>query len=438
MKYKQLLNNILLPLGDFLFDTTFSQNLNKVRGLNYKPYPELLSIQKNRLNHLLNHATEFSEYYKSLPTEKSENPYEWIKNFPILTKQILREKSDQLLTKERKKLKSLSSSGSSGLQSTVYLNNQELSLYWANQVNWWEWTGYQTGDSMIQMGINTERGLIRGLKDKLFKVNYINSFSLSETEILDVLKKAQDKKTKFLCGYSSSLNLFSKIAREHNISNHHLKGVISLGEKMVDSYRENIENVFHCPVYETYGSGEGLLIACQKDLKSLYINTPHVYLELLDDKGNEVPDGEIGHVVVTSLIHHSMPLIRYKIGDMAVKLPEKEYPANRAFDMPLLKEVIGRDVDVLKTPKGNYLSVHSFTGLFAKYPQIRQFKVIRKNFDKLFIEYVPDDNFQEEILSYLQKLIREEITNEFDVIFNKVRNIKPSKSGKPQILEDLC
>jgi phenylacetate-CoA ligase len=133
-----------------------------------------------------------------------------------------------------------------------------------------------------------------------------------------------------------------------------------------------------------------------------------------------------------------MPLIRYKIGDMAVKLPEKEYPENRALDMPLLKEVIGREADVLKTPRGNYLSVHSFTGLFAKYPQIRQFKVIRKSYDKLQIDFVPDNNFQSEDLSYLKKWIEEEITNEFNIAFNKVHFIKPSKSGKPQIIEDLC
>lgn len=436
MKYNQILNSLLLPVGDFLFNTDFSRSLKKVRALNNKSCQELISIQKSRLNQLLNHATQHSIYYKSLEIEHSENPYKWIKQFPILTKQILRENSNQLLTTEKKNLQRLSSSGSSGFQSTVYVNKQELSLYWASQVNWWEWAGYQVGDSMIQMGVNPKRGLIRGLKDHLFRIQYLNSFSLSESEIVEALTKAREKKIKFLCGYSSSLNLFSEIAEKHNISGLQLNGVISLGEKMVDAYRENIENTFRCPVYETYGSGEGLLIASQKDLKSLYINTPHVYLELLDDNGNEVQEGEMGQVVVTSLIHHSMPLIRYKTGDMAVKLPEEEYPAGRALDMPLLKEVIGRKTDVLKTPRGNYLSVHSFTGLFAKYPQIRQFKVLRKSNDKLQIEFVPDDHFYAEILSSIKKRITEEITNEFRITFVKVNSIKPQKSGKPQIIED--
>lgn len=437
MSYNHILYNLLLPLGDLLFNTNFKSSLKRVRALNHKSYQELLSIQRNRLNQLLNYATSHSAYYKSLGTEQLDNPYEWIKQFPILNKQILRESSGQLLTKDRKNLKKLSSSGSSGFQSTVYLDNKELSLYWANQVNWWEWAGYQIGDSMVQMGVNPKRGLIRGVKDQVFNIKYVNSFSLSEAEIVDLLRSARSKKIKFICGYSSSLNIFSKIAIRNNLNGFHLKGVISLGEKMVDSYRENIKRVFQCPVYETYGSGEGVLIASQKDLESLYINIPHVYLELLDDNGNKVKDGEIGHVVVTSLIHYSMPLIRYKIGDLAVKLPVKEYPASRGLDMPLLKKVVGRDTDLLKTPGGSYLSVHSFTGMFAKYPQIRQFKVIRKSLDKLQIDFVPDEHLHEEILSHLKKRINEEVTDEFEIFFNRVSFIKPSESGKPQIIQDL-
>ncbi len=437
MSYNEILNKILLPVGDFLFKTNFSVNLRKVRALNTKSYHELTSIQKNRLNQVLNYATRYSKYYRSLNVEQSEDPYEWIKKFPVLTKQIIRENTNQLLTTEKKNLKTLSSSGSSGYQTTVYLNNDELSLYWANQVNWWEWAGYQIGDSIVQMGVNPNRGLLRRLKDKFFKTIYINSFSLSEEEILQVVQNLRRKKIRFLCGYSSSLNLFSEIARKHNIFGFYLKGVISLGEKMVHSYRENIEEVFQSPVYETYGSGEGLLIASQKDLKSLYINIPHVYLELLDNEGNEVAEGEQGHVVVTSLIHFSMPLIRYRLGDLAVKLPKKEYPAQKEFGMPLLKQIIGRNTDVLKTPRGNYLSVHSFTGLFAKYPHLRKFKVIRKTYDKLVIEFVADNEFYEAILFHLKKRIIEEITDEFEIIFNEVNDIKPARSGKPKIIEDL-
>jgi phenylacetate-CoA ligase len=437
MSYHKILKHILIPAGDLLFNTSFSRSLKEVCSLNSKSYQELASIQKNRLKALLDYASAYSAYYQSFNLEKEENPYQWIKKFPVLTKNILRSKTEQLLTTPGKKLKSLSSSGSSGYQSTVYINNKELSLYWANQVNWWGWAGYRVGDSLVQMGVNPKRGLIRRLKDKFFRIVYINSFSLSEEEIVEVLKTAQKKKMKFLCGYSSSLNLFANVSRKYNLSDFYFKGVISLGEKMVDEYRMNIREVFRCPVYETYGSGEGLLIASQNDLESLYINMPHVFLELLDEDGNEVPDGQPGYVVVTSLIHYSMPLIRYKIGDLAVRLPGDEYPKGRAYNMPLLKKVIGRSTDVLKTPSGNYLSVHSFTGLFAKHPQIRQFKVVRRTFDKLEVQYIQDEKFNEDLLSHIKKKIVEEITNEFEIDFKQVEHIAPLESGKPQIIEDL-
>lgn len=437
MGYPELLRKILLPVGDLIFNTSFSRNLRQVRSLNNKNHQELVNIQEHRLKNLLEYATENSGYYGSLNIEEEENPFEWVKKFPILNKKILRENTNQLLTCSMNKLKSLSSSGSSGYQSTVYLNNRELSMFWANQINWWEWGGYRIGDSMIQMGVNPKRGILRGLKDRFFKVIYINSFSLTEDEIVDVLTTAKRNKIRFLCGYSSALNLFALIAKKYNISGFYFEGVISLGEMMTKPYRENIKAVFQCSVFETYGSGEGLLIASQKDIDSLYINIPHVYLELLDEQGNEVPDGEPGHVVVTSLIHFSMPLIRYKLGDMAVKLPKEKYPTHRKLDMPLLHQVLGRNTDVIKTPSGKYLTVHSFTGLFAKYSQIRQFKIIRKDYTKLVIEFVRDKNFHKEIPAHLKEKILQEITNEFDIVFTEVERIKPLNSGKLQIIEDL-
>ena len=62
-----------------------------------------------------------------------------------------------------------------------------------------------------------------------------------------------------------------------------------------------IENQFQTNVYDTYGTAEGLIIASQCEHKKYHIFSPHVYVELLDENGKEVVDGEIGNVVVTCL-----------------------------------------------------------------------------------------------------------------------------------------
>jgi len=45
------------------------------------------------------------------------------------------------------------------------------------------------------------------------------------------------------------------------------------------------------------------------------------YIEILDDKGKRVADGESGRIVITSLLKHAFPLIRYELGDAGRIVP---------------------------------------------------------------------------------------------------------------------
>ena len=76
-------------------------------------------------------------------------------------------------------------------------------------------------------------------------------------------------------------------------------------------------------IAEVYGTTEGFMIAGLCENGNHHILTPHVYLELLDKDGNEVAPGELGYVVVTRLDAFSFPLIRYYLGDLAIKETEE-------------------------------------------------------------------------------------------------------------------
>ncbi|MBI5623576.1 MAG: hypothetical protein HY924_07350 [Elusimicrobia bacterium] len=45
------------------------------------------------------------------------------------------------------------------------------------------------------------------------------------------------------------------------------------------------------------------------------------YIEVVDEKGRRVPDGTAGRILITSLLKHAFPLIRYELGDAARLLP---------------------------------------------------------------------------------------------------------------------
>ena len=426
---------MILPLGDRLVGSSFMKELKRLRELDTLSEEELEQLQRGKLSLLLSHAVKNSSFYTEFEAMYDDNPVKFLKKFPIMDKITLRENTHRLLTKDKTNLIEQRSSGSSGIQTTIYFDKLEQSIQRAYQIRWWEWAGYRIGDPILQTGITPKRGVLKKIKDLLFQTYYLPAFTHSEENTLSAFKWVSGKKNIVLGGYASSLYVLAETAKK-NRQNLHFKTAISWGDKLFDHYKSTIEEVFETKVYETYASSEGFMIAAQKDLPYMYIMNTDVYLEILDSEGKEVEDGEMGHVVVTKLNNFSMPLIRYKIGDLAIKLPREKYPENREYNYPLLQKVIGRDTDLIKTRSGKYMVVHSFTGIIEHYPEIKQFMVVQKELDGIIIQYIPEKNFDKRVLKEIESKIRNHLDeDDFSIAFERVTHIPPTPSGKPQIIQ---
>jgi phenylacetate-CoA ligase len=430
--YPFFLQNILLPIADKIGRQGFLGELKLLRKQVKMTESELNFLQKQKLATLLQHASTNSPFYnKIFNFNPNRNPFDTLKYLPVLEKKEIRMCTNEMLTLDKSKLLKNSSSGSSGYQTTVYWSHKEQAINRATQMLWWEWAGYSLGNPLVQTGINPHRPGIKKFKDIIFRTKYIQAFSHSEQDVLKCLESVNNNYS--LAGYASSLYVFASIAKKNNL-NLTFKNVVCWGDKLFDHYRSEINEVFGCKVHETYGSAEGLMMAAQKDLEQMYIMTPNVVLEILDDNGNEVKDGEMGHVVVTNLNAFAMPLIRYRIGDLAIKLPGKSYPLKRELNLPILQKVIGRDTDLIKTQSGKYMVVHSFTGIFEHVPEIEQFCIIQNVLTGITIQYIPAVTFTEDCLEIIKEKILENLKENLEIKFQKVEQIQPSKSGKPQII----
>jgi phenylacetate-CoA ligase len=423
-----LLEHVVLPMGDTLIGGSMMTELRKLRKMNGDA-----QLQKEKLMKVLQHAVRKSPYYRDLNIPFDENPVTFLKRFPILTKQILRQETDRLLTMPVHGLSRECSSGTSGFQSIVYWTKQEQSQHRATQLLWWEWAGLRMGDPILQTGITPNRKLIKGIKDKLLNTYYLQAFSHSEEDVKKAFDWVKSKKDPVLAGYASSLYVLAQFAEKMG-EQIRFKTAISWGDKLFPHYRRLIERVFGTKVHETYGSAEGLMMGGQKDLDHMYLMNQNVYFELLDDHGNEVPEGEMGHVVVTSLNAFAMPLIRYRIGDLAKLLPKEQYPSKRSLDYPIIEKVIGRDTDLVRTPGGKMLVVHSFTGIFEHIPEISQFRITQEKLSGITIEFVVGPGYHEALLDRVRDRIIENIKEPFEIVFIERNQIPPSASGKPQLV----
>ena len=107
-----------------------------------------------------------------------------------------------MLTASKEKLTKISSSGSSGISSSVYMSKEDLSSLRAGLVHWWEWSGYRMGCKLVQTGISPNRGILKSIKDVLFRTIYVNAFAHDDIQVIKVLNRIKNKEY-MLIGYAS-------------------------------------------------------------------------------------------------------------------------------------------------------------------------------------------------------------------------------------------
>jgi phenylacetate-CoA ligase len=430
-----LLERVILPFGDAVLKSTFIEKLRLWRKIVAKESVQLQQLQSEKLHQLLSHSVANSAYYKQLHVAENENAMDWLSSFPILEKKTFRKNVEMIVTRNPdESLTAIMSSGSTGPPSKVYFSQDELSNNRALQILWWEWAGYRFGKSLLQTGVNMNRSREKAIKDKLLNTRYIDAMSHDKAQILAELELLRKEPRAHFVAYASSLYLFAKIALENGIKDVHFESVISLGEKLLPQFREAIEKAFSCKVFDTYGASEGFLIASQCKVGNYHIMSPHLVLELLDDEGNEVKPGEMGRVVLTGLDNFTTPLIRYEVGDLAIKAELSQCTCG--LHLPLLGEVIGRQTEFIMSPTGKYITVQSVVRILKQFPEIDQFKLIQLGVSELKLIYVSPKN-QIDIRENLIKTAFEEIFGEIlHFGFEKVTELPKAKSGKFQLIEN--
>lgn len=434
MFYRFFSESMLLPAGDLLLGTQFMKVLKQWKHIEKYDKTGIANIQDANLFSLLSHASHNIPFYVSYNKYSNLPVKDWIRYFPVLKKADIKQQLEWLKDKNFKNLVSEKSSGSSGIQGEVFMTRAEQFNAIAHQTYFWQWSGYRLGDPLLQLGITPERSTVKRLKDFFLRTTYLQAFEIDKNIAGKALSSFYKTNDAFFGGYASALYTYANLAEELSLNGVHFKAVLSWGDKLFPHYRQKIEKVFHCKVFDSYGCTEGMIIAGQCEVGCYHILTPHVYVEILDENGNEVPFGQMGYVVVTRLDAYAMPIIRYYLGDLAVmEDPSMACSCGRPF--PLLRQIIGRDTDIIRTPSGKYLIVHFFTGIFEHIPEIRQFRVIQNQLEFIEIEYVPDTNsFTPEILVQIENKIHHKLGEKYSVKFKKVDHIPATASGKPQMI----
>ena len=164
------------------------------------------------------------------------------------------------------------------------------------------------------------------------------------------LKMMQDMKTTVLTATSSYALLLAEEIEKRGIRDKiHLKKALIGSERWGDKMRQRIANELGVELYDIYGLteiyGPGIGISCEYACGMHYWDD-YVYFEVIDPKtGKNVPDGEYGELVITTLKKEGAPLIRYRTHDLTRIIPGE---CKCGSKHPRIDILIGRTDDMVK------------------------------------------------------------------------------------------
>jgi phenylacetate-CoA ligase len=118
-------------------------------------------------------------------------------------------------------------------------------------------------------------------------------------------------------------------------------------EPWTEGMRRRIEEATGIKAYDVFGTSElsGPMVTECTYQDGIHIWADQFLVEIIDpETGEQLPDGERGELVITTLAKEALPLIRYRVGDYSVLNRE---PCKCGRTHPRLMRVFGRVDDML-------------------------------------------------------------------------------------------
>ncbi|WP_018878733.1 phenylacetate--CoA ligase family protein [Thioalkalivibrio sp. ALE28] len=405
------------------------------------PLPALQRLQAERLARLLLQARDDVPYYREILPDAdtiAADPVASLLSLPILDKDTIRREGARLHSQRpRPGLRRNTSGGSTGEPATFYQDTAYRRWGRATKALFDGWTGYRPGQHKAVLWAASRDlgagGGARRLAERLKNRTLLNAYRMDPATLdahLEALRAAPPAQLQI---YAESGHELARHALHRGIRVQGIGSVLSSAGTLFPDMRETIERAFEAPVFNRYGSREVGDMACECERhRGLHVNPLTQYLEILDDQGRPVPPGTPGRVVVTSLTNHSMPLLRYAIGDLASWAGE---PCDCGREWPLLEGVWGRVTDHICGANGAVV----FGGWLRQllYPEdwIGQYQWVQHAEDHIRLRLVPvdsatDSTRERALHRRLEPVIREHLGAQTRLAIDRVDTIPPSPSGK--------
>jgi len=400
---------------------------------------------KEALAYVARNSPFYQRYYREAGVSIAEVAnLEDLQKLPFTTKEHLQQfNAEFLCVPPQKVVDYATTSGTSGSPVTFALTDSDLERLARNEAMSFDCSGVEKGD-VVQLMTTMDRQFMAGL------AYFLGLRKLGATVVRvgagvpelqwDAIQRYRPA---YLITVPSFLIKMIEYAEVNGIDyrNSGVRGAICIGEPLrnqdfsPNNISARITEKWDIRLFSTYASTEMSTAFAECGLQQGGHHHPDlIIVEIVDEEGRQVPDGEIGELVVTTLGVEAMPMVRFKTGDIVQAHHE---PCGCGRNSLRIGPVIGRKQQMIKY-KGTTLYPPAMNNLLNGFDEIRnhliEISVNELGTDEIQIFLAvddPSDDFLTQIRDHFRAKLRVTPRIEFLPLEELNKRVYLPKSRKP-------
>ncbi len=386
---------------------------------------------------IVQHAYTYSPFYRRRFIAQGFKPEDFndisdLQQLPVLSKADLRDNIDEILCTNivpEDRIQS-ATGGTTGIPVTFYRDRYSQQYRRGIDIAIARYYGWHTGQWQgLLWGAPRDLISARNIKEKILQHFVYRQYALDTSQLTNesyeqFVRQTLKYNTRFILAYPSLAYDLAKRIQAGVVSPVRVPVISVTAEPLHDFQRAAIENVLAENVYARYGAREFGTAAFEcREKQGMHILTESVYFEVIPTS----PGSDIGTLLVTDLLNRTMPLIRYRVGDIA-RLDFSPCPCG--LPTPRLCDVSGRETDIIWRPDGSGLPGTEIVSMVGRSGIKVKVQVIQEQ-ERLIVIKVEGmiDSNKNEIESLIH-IFRKDISADIEYRVESVERIKRTPSGK--------
>jgi len=399
--------------------------------------------QWQKLARLLAHASAHVPYYRKLLKDVGAEPGDFrriedLAGLPILRKRHFRDHAKDLVSDvcPAARLTPGSTSGSTGESLYFRYDAASSESRRASHIHMNQWLGIRIGEKTAYLwgtafDVARSKRLVGSLRSYLSNTMVLSAYKMDAATIEAYSAALARFKPKVFVSYPSFLVHFSRSFADRGRPEFSPPVILVSGETLFDWQRDAIERAFGTTVYNHYGCCEfGAMARECRARKGLHLASERLLVETVP-VGKSAAGDEVAELVITDLDNLGMPFIRYAIEDVGTITWDR---CECGLTLPRLESALGRTLDVVRAPNGNFIGGTFWTILLKRAKGIERLQVVQERLDAITVRLEATAEFSDEDRSYVLGKIREACGPEMHVTLDLGGRIEMPAGGKHRLV----